>query len=178
MKTNFKIFSLGIVLFISSSSVAIGQTKAPIDAAVTEKAQSNFDPETGVAQVNARDADMEEAKALGKKTLPEFLKRLDAPTKGEVDFAVKFDLDPTGPVEYIWAEELKRSGSGLRGKISNHPISDKFKQGQSVFIPLANIIDWNFNKDGVAQGHHTTKVIIKTLPPEVATKYRKILGWD
>jgi uncharacterized protein YegJ (DUF2314 family) len=120
---------------------------------------------------------MEAAKKLGQQTLPDFLKHFDAPAAGESDFSVKFNLDPSGPVEFIWATNLQRSGEGLKGQLSNQPMSEKFQMGQEVQIPLNDIIDWSYMKDGVAQGHHTTKVVMKTLSPEDAAGYKQALGW-
>lgn len=131
-----------------------------------------------VVSVAADDPQMEAAKKIGRKTLPEFLARLDAPRADETDFSVKFDLDPAGEVEYIWANNLQREANGLSGTLSNEPISTKFRIGQRVSISFDRIIDWGYYKGNVMQGHHTTRALLDTLPAEQANQYRAALGWN
>ena len=131
-----------------------------------------------VAMYDATDAAMEAAKARGRSTLPEFFRHLESPAADEQDFSVKFNLTPDADAEFIWANDLRLGSDGtLTGALANHPIDGRYKLGQRVSIARAEIIDWSYFKGSVAQGHHTTRVMLDQAPPDQAAEIRASLGW-
>lgn len=130
-----------------------------------------------VVLVAATDPEMEEAKEAGRASLPYFLARMSDPAEDETEFSVKFDLIDGDDAEFIWAGELRREGQRLTGVLLNEPLNDQFRVGQRVSISVDDIIDWNYIKSGVAQGHHTTRVILTRISPDQAASVRERLGW-
>lgn len=153
-------------------SLSVALTLAACSAGPNATAERN-----DVAQVEADDSAMEAAKQEGRATLPRFFERLASPSANEDNFAVKLNLTPDGEAEFIWAGDLQRSGQGLSGTLSNDPIAEGFSLGQRVPIDESQVIDWGYMKDGVMQGHATTRVLLKQLPPEQAEQTRAALGW-
>lgn len=160
-------FLLGTVCLLAAAVPATGCRQAGSEA-----------DQANVAFVEDDDPKMEAAKAKGRATLPGFFERMAAPSADEEGFSVKFNLTPDADAEFIWAGDLKLDARGeLTGALSNHPIDERFKLGQRVPIARSDIIDWTYFKNGVAQGHHTTRVILEQVTPEEAAEIRAALGW-
>ena len=130
-----------------------------------------------IAAVRADDPEMNDAKARARASLPEFFRHLANPGAGEHGFTVKFDLDPSPSAEFIWAGDLEREGDHWVGTLINEPVTDGFSQGQRVVIRESTIIDWNYTRNGVAMGHHTTRVLLRRMPEAEAEAIRRQLGW-
>jgi uncharacterized protein YegJ (DUF2314 family) len=135
------------------------------------------DRRSAIVDVAADDAEMEAAKRKGRATLPEFYRHLAAPGPDESMFSVKYDLLPGEEAEFIWAKVTARDGATLKGTLSNVPLAPGYRLGQAVTIREADIIDWQYRKGGVVQGHHTTRVLIDRMPAAEAAEYRAALGW-
>ena len=94
-----------------------------------------------IINVSEDDAEMNAAKARGRATLPDFYRRLAAPGPGETEFMVKFDIDPSQEVEYVWAIQLDRSRSPMTGVLVNQPVSTPDRIGDRVAIRESDIVD-------------------------------------
>lgn len=124
----------------------------------------------------AKDPEMEAARAEAQRTLPEFLKLLANPPAGTSRYVIKF---PLGGWEHIWVNHLTREGSVLVGELANYPEQDGYEVGQVVRVPIKDISDWSYrDAKGVAQGHFTTRVLLKRMPPAEAREVSAALGWD
>ena len=143
--------------------------------ALAHQQQTGYPGRPDVVGVSPEDPEMAAAVARARAELPDFFGRHAAPAPGERDFVVKFDLGGTG--EMIWAGALQRDNDRLSGILSNQPLNADYRQGQRVDIPEEAIIDWAFVRDGRAQGHHTTRVLLSRVPPEQAAQVRAALGW-
>lgn len=148
-----------------------------------------------VTYVGTGDPEIAAAREEGRRTLPEFLEHLKAPAADESHFAIKFRLDrdqlvmplqPTAyaaadeePDEYIWASRIRlsESGAGVTGFIDDVPRSKGFRDGQPVVVPLEDIVDWGYSKNGVMQGNFSTKVLLKKLPAKEAEMAKRAMGW-
>ena len=158
---------------------------------------SNFiqKPRSPVAYVGTGDPQIAAAREEGRRTLPEFLEHLEARAADESHFAIKFRLDrkqlimplqPTAfasadeePDEYIWASRIRLSenGASVAGFIDDIPRAKGFHAGQPVVVPLEDIVDWGYSKDGVMQGNFTTKVLLNKLPAREAAMAKEAMGW-
>jgi uncharacterized protein YegJ (DUF2314 family) len=133
--------------------------------------------EEQVYQVRSDDAAMNAAIAEGRRTLPQFYRRLAAPLPGDSEFMVKFDIDLSDQLEFVWAVSLDRSATPMTGILINQPINTSDRPGDRVVIPEASIIDWGYRAGRVMQGNFTNRVLLGQMAPEDAAEYRRFLGW-
>lgn len=128
-----------------------------------------------MSAVEKSDPAMNAAIAEAKRTLPEFLAKLDSPPPGTGEFVFKY---PLGGWEHIWVEQVSRKGDTLTGRLSNVPVQEGFKHGDTVSVPLRAVSDWAYrDAQGVMQGHRTTRVLLPRLDPEQAAAIREAMGW-
>ena len=130
-----------------------------------------------IYNVAANDSEMNAAIARGRATLPDFYRRLAAPQAGDGESMVKFDIDPTDGVEYVWAMQLDRSRTPMTGILTNQPVNTNDREGDRVAISEDRIIDWGYRAGRVMQGSFTNRVLIDWMPPEEAAPFRRFLGW-
>lgn len=133
--------------------------------------------EETIISVSGDDAEMNAAKAQGRATLPEFYRRLASPAADEREFMVKFDIDPSDEVEYVWATDLDRSGTPMTGVLVNQPVNTSDHIGDRVRIREADIIDWAYRRGRVVQGAFTQRVLLPRMDAAEAQAVRDYLGW-
>ena len=109
---------------------------------------------------------MNAAKARGIASLPEFYAHLAHPGAGETEFMVKFDIVPGDRAELVWARDLDRFTSPMTGVLVNQPEETADQVGARVPLPEADIIDWSYRRGRVAQGHFTTRVLLRHMSPD------------
>ncbi|MEM7703008.1 MAG: DUF2314 domain-containing protein [Pseudomonadota bacterium] len=137
-------------------------------------AQQGDDP--NLESVEADDPEMNAAIAEAQRTLPTFLAVLEDPPQGASNLSFKF---PLSGWEHIWVSNLRRDGDYLIGRLSNVPQQPEWSEGDPVRVPMKNISDWAWlDSDGVMQGHHTTRVILRRIDPKRAAMIRNNLGWN
>ena len=134
------------------------------------------EPET-IVNVDPADAAMNAAKAKAIATLPAFYARLASPGSGESQFMIKFDILPGDDAEFVWANELQRSGGTMTGVLINQPAYTEDKLGDRVRIAESDIIDWAYFKGKVLQGGYTNRVLLTLLPPDQADALKRNFGW-
>lgn len=126
------------------------------------------------------DPRLEQAKQQARATLPQFWSALEAGDPATSGFMLKFNLNHgTGyrDNESIWAEDIRRDGGRIYGKLANHPRNPAYRDGQEVEIAPEAIDDWGYFKGNVAQGHHVSRLMIETAPKGTARIQRQALGW-
>jgi uncharacterized protein YegJ (DUF2314 family) len=132
-----------------------------------------------VIAVPAGSPEVELAKQQAIDELPSFFTKMKAPKSGETNFAVKFDLTPdSAQSEFIWAINLSFEGDVLEGELSDTPYAAGFTVGQRMAIPRSSIIDWGYRKNGVMQGHYTTRALAAELSDEEAQRIYEFYGWN
>jgi len=146
-------------------------------AVAAQPAAAEGAPADQIMNFRESDAEMNKAKAEGIASLPDFLKHLDKPAANETDFMVKYDVDQSDGVEYVWAAVDGRSGTSLNGVLINQPEYTNDKLGDRVTIRQNDIVDWGYRKDGIMQGSFTTRVMLAHMPASEAAEYRTFLGW-
>lgn len=134
-------------------------------------------PKDQLMDFRESDAEMNAAKAKGIASLPQFFSHFRKPAANETEFMVKYDVDPSDGVEYVWATLSGRSGAALTGVLINQPEYTKDKLGDRVSIRQSDVIDWAYRKNGVMQGSFTTRVMLAHMPEAEAAEYRAFLGW-
>ena len=122
----------------------------------------------------------EMAKAIreAQAGLPEFRRLLRSPEPGMSYFAVKVRFPTAQGHEHCWVNELELRESGLVGKLGNHPDSlPDLQLGSTVEVAADAITDWSYSKDGVYQGHFTTKVLMSHMSKRMRRQVEQVYGW-
>lgn len=156
-------------VIIAAAIVSIGVAGRDADAAGQERER--------IVNVEANDREMNAAKARAIAELPDFYRHLSRPERGEDRFMIKFDIAPGEAVEYVWAGDLDRSTMPMTGTLLSHPQQTRDQAGDRVSIAEADIIDWLYIRNGVAQGAYTQRVLLDRMPPDEAAALRANMGW-
>ncbi len=128
-----------------------------------------------ITAVKASDPVMNAAIAEAKRTLPKFLAILAAQEPSITEIGFKY---PLGGWEHIWVTNVRRDGPYLRGDLANEPAQRRYKLGDPVKVKLADVSDWAYrDKDGVMQGHYTTRVLFSQIDPEDAANIKASFKW-
>lgn len=132
-----------------------------------------------VIGIRSDDAAMNAAIAKGRQTLPDFWTHFAAPGPGESGFVIKYDLmAQSGEApEYIWAEVISHAPGTTIARLANTPRASRWKLGEKVSVRDADIIDWGYYRNGVMQGHYTTRILLPHLDPAQAESIRKAYRW-
>jgi uncharacterized protein YegJ (DUF2314 family) len=113
-----------------------------------------------------------------KESLPEFRRLLAYPEAGMKYFAVKVRFPTEQGHEHCWVNELELRESRLIGKLGNHPNSlPDMHLGSSVNVADDAITDWSYSKNGVYQGHFTTKVLMSHMSKRMRREVEQVYGW-
>lgn len=130
-----------------------------------------------IVNVEASDPQMNAAKARAIAELPDFYRHLARPGAGEDRFMIKFDIAPGDAVEYVWANDLDRSTTPMTGTLLSRPVQTDDQPGARISIAEADIIDWLYIRNGVAQGAYTQRVLLDRMPSDEAAALRENMGW-
>jgi uncharacterized protein YegJ (DUF2314 family) len=128
-----------------------------------------------ITEVAKEDSAMNAAIAAAKKAIPQFLAVLNATDDKITDIGFKY---PLGGWEHIWVTNVRKEGEFLVGELSNEPAQEGYKIDDTVKVPLAVVSDWAYrDKNGVMQGHYTTKVLLDQIDPEEAAGIKESFKW-
>lgn len=117
------------------------------------------------------------AKAEARESLPVFWQAYNNPDPNEREFILKFNLTPHSDAEFIWATDIAVRGGRIFGRLGNQPLAPEFHAGQEVEIDPDQIVDWSFFRNGVAQGHYLTKIMMPHMPGRAVREAKQQLGW-
>ena len=118
--------------------------------------------EPDVMLTESNDAEMSAAIKEAKRTLPDFIKKLENPGKNE--FSVKARMTtPDGGGEHIWVADLTYKSGQFTGVLDNEPVYLTGKKaGDQVTFPESDVTDWIImNEAGDMQGGFTVAVLKK-----------------
>jgi uncharacterized protein YegJ (DUF2314 family) len=115
-----------------------------------------------------------------RSTLPLFFKRLEKPERGDSGFIVKIKFDTgkgDGSSEYIWAKDIVRAGDTVSATIDNDPSKiPNMVKGQRVTVPVSQLSDWLYVRDGKYRGAYSVRALVPFMPPDQAEDMKKRLG--
>jgi len=79
--------------------------------------------------------------------------------------------------EMVWVDQLSLTDTRFSGAVANAPVYRKGLQlGDTISFDRAQVVDWSvLDTSGRMYGHFTTRVILKTLPPEQAAQVQDVL---
>jgi len=120
--------------------------------------------------VEAGDPAMNKAFARAQASLDGFLLDALAPAPRNTNHAVKVRVTDGDNTEYFWVDELRRAGTGFRGRLDNEPrLVKHVRLGQQIDFPRSQIVDWTY-RDALGQmkGNFSTCVLLSKEKPEEA----------
>ncbi len=131
-----------------------------------------------IIDVPSQNKAMASAISKAKAKLPTFFERLAKPAPGDDGFAIKIRY-PTGNTdgEHIWANAVVREGDMVSATINNEPrdIPD-LKRGQRVTVPITQLTDWMYTRNGKIHGAYTLRAVLPLMPPDQAKNFRRQLA--
>ncbi len=130
---------------------------------------------TDMQSVGKVDPVMNTAIAEAKKSLPDFIAKLDASKGGLPDATFKY---PLAGWEHIWVNDVKHEGDFLIGTLANQPAEPGYKIGDPVRVAIKDVSDWGYRDPaGKMQGHYTTRVLLTQIDPQEAASIKESFGW-
>lgn len=128
--------------------------------------------------VSDSDAEMNAAMAEGQKTLPRFLETLRHPPAGTEGYAIKATFRAGTQVEHMWLQEPRAVGDKFEGILANDPAYlDGYRNGDSLSVARAQIVDWSYIDKGTLVGGYTLRVMFKRTPPAEREALQRELGY-
>lgn len=132
------------------------------------------DPDT-LVRGGYDEREMDAAIARARSEVDAFIAEMEK-GNGE-NFAVKAPIEYQGQTEHFWLSDVVYRNGQFEGVISNEPgMAKNVRFGQKWTIKKSDISDWMYMRDEKMYGNYTMRPLLKTLPPEEAAEYRKILA--
>lgn len=140
--------------------------------------------DSGVAQVQNEDPEMNQAISKSRQTFDGFLVALTSNDTSNSGFAVKYpfkqDIQPASePVsnEHIWLSPVIIQGNKICGIINNQPeFTDKVKMGDTVKIDRSLISDWNYTRNGKLMGGYSIRLLVSRMTAEEKASFQAQTG--
>jgi uncharacterized protein YegJ (DUF2314 family) len=117
--------------------------------------------------VDENDKEMNAAMEKARKSVGDFLKAYQKPTRKQSQFAIKVGIKDGKKVEHFWVAVTKYDGKQFVGTISNEPqFVTNVKEGEVVTVDKDKIEDWMFVEDRKLVGGYTVRLLRSRLTPE------------
>jgi uncharacterized protein YegJ (DUF2314 family) len=133
-----------------------------------------------ITEVSPQNKAVNEAIEVAKSQLPVFFQRLANPRPGDSGFLVKIRYEKTpadGGSEHIWAKDVVRVGDSVSATIDNDPRHiANLQRGQRVTVPISQLTDWLYVRDGKYVGAYTVRALLPFMPTEQAADMRERLA--
>jgi uncharacterized protein YegJ (DUF2314 family) len=128
-----------------------------------------------LVSVASCDAEVNDAIARARSTLPTFWASFAAPDPWEAGHCLKMRFrNAANDGEYIWLGDVKALGDGrYSGRFANMPVYLPGQQlGELVEFGEADIADWMFLRSGRIVGGETIRLLLESLPKADADALR------
>jgi uncharacterized protein YegJ (DUF2314 family) len=124
-----------------------------------------------------QDPAMDAAIAEARASLPVFWAKYDA-AQDKSDFLIKAGMkDRYGGREHIWIYLDGRAGESVNGRLANKPeYLDNLQLGSPVVVPVADLSDWAYGRDGKYYGMYTTRGLLARMTPAQRAESEAILA--
>lgn len=133
----------------------------------------------GITYLPEDHPEMRKAIYKAKATLPEFRNALLSSEPGLDNFAIKVALPAVNGHEHCWVSELTVDGFAFKGRLSNAPQHVKgLTLGSVIYAKQEMISDWAYSRDGVFQGHFTTRVLLTRMNKRQKKQITQLFGWN
>ncbi len=123
--------------------------------------------EPEIMSVASDDAEMNQAMAKARESVPAFLQALESPSSSRSHFSIKVGFHDDNGTEFMWLDDVDHSDGAFLGTVANSPETvTSVRFGDQVTIPAQRIADWMFISDGKLVGGYTLRVMRSRLSPE------------
>ena len=114
-----------------------------------------------VVRIEEDDPRMLAAVETARRRWPEFVEAFQSRSGNDEDkFSVKAPIESNGNVEFIWLDVIGLEPNYIHGTLANDPVDlGDLVLGSQVEVPVKDLNDWAFFKDGVANGMFTVAAI-------------------
>ncbi len=131
-------------------------------------------------RVISSDWQIGQAWAAARATLPDVIGAMEKRNgwfSPSLAFQVALPVDHDTEVEMLWVDKIRRHGNIFKARLASHPhYMPGTRMGHTVEFFHDQIADWAVQAvDGRYYGYYTTRVLIKTMTPDRAAKYRALL---
>lgn len=134
------------------------------DKLLDPNAYESFAEPTNVPVIPISDDDPELLASVekAKETWPQFVAAFQEQPDDCSDFGVKVKLTEQGETEFIWLEVIGLEPRYVHGTLANDPVAlGDLKLGSQVEVPLEDVQDWCYMKDGEPIGLYSLAAIEK-----------------
>ena len=110
------------------------------------------------------DHDPEMAAAISKAqaTFPQFWQVFEKREHGETNFVLFVRITDKGRIEHFFTTDFERRDGKTMVTIRSDPkVVSSVKRGDRIEIPVADITDWRYVRDGKEVGMRTVKTLLK-----------------
>jgi uncharacterized protein YegJ (DUF2314 family) len=122
-----------------------------------------------VVAYSTANQDLATARQKTRDTLPRFVSLLKSGM--QATFTVKFPLTQNGNTEHIWLQVADVRDGAFIGLLANSPVNGtKYRLGQPMTVPIADVEDWMVRTSDAIYGGYTTRYALKDLPKAQAEK--------
>lgn len=117
-------------------------------------------PNSPVVNADAEDAELAEAKRVAQRRWKEFCDAF-ASNSGN-GFSVKAPITRDDRTEHIWVDVEEITSLCVWGLLGNEPVQlPGLRLGSRVEVPLGDIEDWSYLRDGKTIGGFSIAVLLK-----------------
>ncbi len=120
------------------------------------------------SRVSSPDADMNAAMQQAQKSLPSFIKALQAPSATQSEFALKarFPYGGGKDAEYMWVNGLTYANGKFQGVLDSTPQhATNYHAGQPVTVETPDVADWVIIDAGKLLGGYTIIALRNRMTP-------------
>ena len=128
--------------------------------------------------VDDEDPSLRAATAQARKTVGEFVARLQKPAAVGTCFSIKARLEEGEVVEHLWLCDVRLEGKQFVGTVDNEPERlTKIRAGQTHTVPLEQISDWMILENDRLIGGYTIRALRAKVPSGRRSTWDRELGF-
>lgn len=133
--------------------------------------------ESDVIDVPESDAEVNDAMATARRTMEQFLERLEHPPRSQSYIGLKARFEQGEHVEYLWLDHVTHENESFSGEIENEPSDiSNVRLRQRVSVTLDRVADWVAVDDGRMVGGYTLRVLRARMTPKERASFDEELG--
>lgn len=110
------------------------------------------------------DPDLAVAIETSRRTLPQFIEKLNKPPADAIAFAVKATFIENGHPEMMWVDHITYANGAFDGTLADVPVvTNSLHKGDHVKVSQADVVDWEIlyhtTSGDVHEGAETDRVL-------------------
>lgn len=128
--------------------------------------RNRFGPPSNMVGIRGDDPALVAARDEARATVPEFLRRFEAPGADRESAAVKAGLPlPDGSTEHVWLEAIRHEDGVFVGRVGNDPDpATGVRAGDEWRVAATEISDWKLVEAGQLVGGYSIRLFLSRMP--------------